>query len=242
MRNLKGEHKKRRGDKEEYEGDKVENTRLKKAECEKIYGFQVATKQIAEGVAVSKLAAASGASFMDINVGCPIDEANRRGLGATFMDINVGCPIDEAKRRGLGAVMLRKPRSLAKMIHGIVLESELPVTVKIRTGESDGKINVERVVSLLAAAGAAAVTVHGRSMNARYKKPANWDLISQVASSDILTHYEAARRLSPDCGCHAAMIGRGALIKPWIFQEHKEGRELSLNAADRVGVYRRWCR
>ena len=54
------------------------------------------------------------------------------------------------------------------MVHGIVLGSEIPVTVKIRTGENDKKINVERVVALLAAAGAAAVTVHGRTMEARW--------------------------------------------------------------------------
>ena len=34
------------------------------------------------------------------------------------------------------------------------------------------------------------------------------------------------------------MAGRGALIKPWIFQEIKEGRELCLSAQDRISVYR----
>ena len=36
----------------------------------------------------------------------------------------------------------------------------------------------------------------------------------------------------------AIMAGRGALIKPWIFQEVREGRELCLTAQERVGVYR----
>jgi tRNA-dihydrouridine synthase 3 len=64
----------------------------------------------------------------------------------------------------------------------------------------------------------------------RYKKAADWELISQVAADaavpiigngDILTHYEASQR-QQQYGCAALMVGRGALIKPWIFQEVKE--------------------
>lgn len=103
----------------------------------------------------------------------------------------------------------------------------------MRTGERMDKPNVDRVVPLLAAAGAALVTVHGRSMEQRYKRAANWDLISGAAraadvpligNGDILTHYEAAARLDPAAGCHAAMVGRGALIKPWIWTEVREAR------------------
>ena len=71
----------------------------------------------------------------------------------------------------------------------------------------------------------------------RYRKAADWDAITNVASSsgsssplvpiigngDILTYCEAERRLR-DSGCLAALVGRGALIKPWIFQEVKEVR------------------
>lgn len=84
-------------------------------------------------------------------------------------------------------------------------------------------------------------SLHVRSSHARrccaprrYKKPADWRLISQVAADhqvpvvgngDILTYYEAQQR-QRDHRCHAMMVGRGALIKPWIFQEYKEvGRQ-----------------
>uniref|UniRef100_A0A7R9VK75 tRNA-dihydrouridine(47) synthase [NAD(P)(+)] n=2 Tax=Chlamydomonas euryale TaxID=1486919 RepID=A0A7R9VK75_9CHLO len=80
----------------------------------------------------------------------------------------------------------------------------------------------------------------------RYKKPANWDLIKSVAAApdappiigngDILTHYEASRRLSS--GVHAALVGRGALIQPWIFEELRSGRELAPDAGMRVALYR----
>ncbi|GLI71425.1 hypothetical protein VaNZ11_016639, partial [Volvox africanus] len=206
-------------------GDRVERARLYKASGESMFGFQVACKTISDGVAASKLA---------------------KEAGAQFLDINCGCPIHEATRRGMGSAMLRKPRALAKMVAGIAAESELPVTVKIRLGENDNKINVDAVVGFLERAGAAAVTVHGRTAEQRYKKAADWDRVSDVARShsvpiigngDILTHYEAHARLA-ESGCAAVMAGRGALIKPWIFKEFKEGREWLLDTQERVGVFR----
>lgn len=59
-------------------------------------------------------------------------------------DTHTSCSVDasvmthvftaEAKRRGMGAIMLRKPQSLAKLVSGIAKDSELPLTVKVRTG------------------------------------------------------------------------------------------------------------
>lgn len=73
----------------------------------------------------------------------------------------------EATRRGLGAVLLRKPTKLARLVSGIVAGSDLPVTVKIRMGENDSKINAPAVAELMERAGAAAVTIHGRTMEQR---------------------------------------------------------------------------
>ncbi|GAX82719.1 hypothetical protein CEUSTIGMA_g10145.t1 [Chlamydomonas eustigma] len=208
-------------------GDRVERARLLKGESEHCYGFQIATKTISEGLEAARLA---------------------RENGARWIDLNCGCPIYEATRRGLGAVLLRKPRSLAKLVHGIAKDSELPLTVKVRLGESEKKINVERVVKLLSAAGAASVIVHGRTMEQRYRKPADWQAISRVSNSsecapvigngDILTQFEASRRMK-ESGCLAVLVGRGALIKPWIFKEYREDKELNPSSEERVSMYRR---
>ena len=40
-------------------------------------------------------------------------------------------------------------------------------------------------------------------------------------------------------GCLAVMTGRGALIKPWLFEEVRTGRELSPTGRERVEIYRR---
>lgn len=205
-------------------GNVVERTHLRQAANEHCFGVQIATKQIDEGIAAGQLAAEAGAAWMDLNCGCPIYEATRRGLGAA---------------------LLRKPTKLGRLVAGIAEGIPIPLTVKIRTGQSASKINVMQVAEALQNAGAAAVTIHGRTMEQRYKRAADWQLVQQTAhqltvpvigNGDVLTYYEANRRMN-EHECIAVMTGRGALIKPWLFQEFKDQRELNPTTLDRVGIY-----
>ena len=109
--------------------------------------------------------------------------------------------IAEATKRGLGSALLRSPRKLARLVAGIAAGSPLPLTVKVRTGTSASKVNVAETVAALHAAGAAAVTVHGRTAEQRYKRPADWGAVAAVAAAgsgpvigngDLLTFYEVS--------------------------------------------------
>ena len=207
----------------------IELARMRRAPGETTFGVQIATNEIDEGVAAAKMAAASGADWVDLNCGCPIYEATRRGLGAA---------------------LLRKPHKLEQLVAGIAAGSSLPLSVKVRTGEFRNALNVRDVASRLRDAGAAMVTIHGRTMEDRYKRPADWDVIAQVVADgagsgvgvvgngDILTHYDARRRLD-ESGVDAVMVGRGALIKPWVFQEFERGEPWEPSAAERVEIMRR---
>jgi tRNA-dihydrouridine synthase 3 len=124
----------------------AEKTRLRRAPNEPCFGVQIATNEIREGGAALRLAHEAGADFASLNVGCPIYEATRRGLGAS---------------------LLRKPTKLARLVAGLVAESPLPVEVKIRTGPGEASVNAPFVAALLEAAGVAAVTIHGRTMEQR---------------------------------------------------------------------------
>lgn len=123
-------------------------------------------------------------------------------------------------------------------MQGIAQDSPLPVSVKVRIAAPAREVNVREVVSRLRESGAAAVTIHGRTADARYSKSADWSLISDVVkdqghgsrskvsiigNGDILTHYEARQRMEMS-GVDGVMVGRGALIKPWIFDEFRNGR------------------
>lgn len=164
--------------------------------------------------------------------------------GARFVDLNCGCPTHDITGKGLGASLLRKPRLLGRLVEAMARAVEVPVTVKLRSGWSEASRDARELAHVCQEAGAAALTVHGRSREQRYTRAADWALVGEVASrctipvvgnGDILTHYEAEarRRLS---GVTSLMVGRGALIKPWVFREIAEGRSWEPTASERLGV------
>ena len=223
-----------------HKAQKKERALAKKGPTEKYFGFQIATKSSDEALRAAELAVIEGASWIDLNCGCPIYEATRRGLGAA---------------------MLKRPGSLEKLVGLTVSSTTLPMTVKIRLGVSDTKINAHQVVEGLVNAGVAAVTVHGRTMEQRYTRPADWNIISDIArtagvpiigNGDILTWFEAEDRMQDSnngvpnhfdavsgrrSGVTALMAGRGALIKPWIFKEWAEKKSWFPTAEERIAMY-----
>mmetsp|Transcript_26626 Transcript_26626/g.91891 ORF Transcript_26626/g.91891 Transcript_26626/m.91891 type:complete len:450 (-) Transcript_26626:26-1375(-) len=217
-------------------GDRREQARLRRFAGEGLFGCQIATNTIAEGIAACEIAAEAGADWMDLNCGCPIFEATRRGLGS---------------------VLLRKPHKLATLARGLVEGSRIPVSLKLRLS-ADGATSsnyIEHVQALreLGDAAPAFVTLHGRTATARYKTPANWEMIEAAAAEgskdsefaplplvgngDVLTFYEAEARLKLAPSAHGLMVGRGALICPWIFDDIKRGTTWCPTAEERVAVY-----
>lgn len=164
--------------------------------------------------------------------------------GARFVDLNCGCPIDQITRHGLGASLLRKPARLGRLVEAMAKAVTVPVTVKLRIGWSEGKENISEVARACEEAGASAITIHGRTREQRYSKSADWDRIGQVAAErtipvvgngDILTPYEARERMQRS-GVTSVMLARGALIKPWLFREIREGRTWLPTAEERFAV------
>lgn len=164
--------------------------------------------------------------------------------GARFVDLNCGCPIDQIARHGLGASLLKKPARLGRLVEAMAKAVTVPVTVKLRTGWSEGKENISEVARACEEAGAAAITIHGRTREQRYSKAADWDRIGQVAAErgipvvgngDILTPYEARDRMRRS-GVTSVMLARGALIKPWLFREIREGQTWLPTAEERFSV------
>jgi nifR3 family TIM-barrel protein len=102
-----------------------------------------------------------------------------------------------------------------------------PVTVKIRAGWDEDNVNAVEFAKALEAAGAAMITVHGRTREQFYSGKADWDVIAAVkravavpvcGSGDVFTAKDAVKMLE-ETGCDGVMIARGALGNPWIFRE-----------------------
>lgn len=145
-----------------------------------------------------------------------------------FVDINMGCPAPKIAGNGGGASLMRNPE-LAEQIVAAVKKAcgEIPVTVKIRTGWDFDTINAVEMAKRAENAGAAAVTVHGRTRQQMYAPPVNHEIIAEVkkavsipvvGNGDITDGITAAKMLE-DTNCDFLMVGRGALGRPWVFQQ-----------------------
>lgn len=164
--------------------------------------------------------------------------------GASWVDLNCGCPIHDIVRRGMGATLLQRPTQLGKLVAEMVKGIPVPVSVKIRLGWSEDDQNASEVARILEESGAAAICVHGRTREQRYSRAADWDAIARIAAErsvpvigngDLLTWYETHQRWQQS-GVASVMVGRGALIKPWLFREIAEKREWEPTAEERLGV------
>lgn len=144
-----------------------------------------------------------------------------------FIDINMGCPAPKVSASGGGALLMKNPQLAEDIVKAVVGASTVPVTVKIRAGWDDKTINAVELAKRCEQAGAAAITVHGRTKVQMYAPPVNIDIIKQVKNAvsipvigngDVIDGKSAAKMLE-ETGCDMVMIGRGALGRPWVFSE-----------------------
>jgi tRNA-dihydrouridine synthase 3 len=168
--------------------------------------------------------------------------------GADFVDLNLGCPIDHFTRMGLGAALGRQPTRVRRIVEAMKQAVKVPVSVKIRLGWNDEHRNYLDLAKAIVDGGADAIGVHGRTREARYRSPADWAAIAEVAAAvpvpvigngDLLFPHEVAHHLATS-GCSAVMTARGVLIKPWLFREVATGSYWDITAEERVAIYRRY--
>jgi nifR3 family TIM-barrel protein len=150
------------------------------------------------------------------------------GRGAHRIDINCGCPSNTVTGRGAGSSLLKDPTALHEVARAVVAAVNIPVTVKMRIGFDDTSLFEENILAA-EESGISYITLHPRTKADGYGPPARWEYIARakellkipvVGNGDILTVKDALRMLS-ETGCDALMIGRGAVINPFLFHQIK---------------------
>nr|WP_303998621.1 tRNA dihydrouridine synthase DusB [Ruminococcus bromii] len=167
-----------------------------------------------------------------------------------IIDINMGCPAPKISSNGSGSALMKNPRLCGEIVKAVTAVTDIPVTVKIRKGWDDDSVNAVEVAKICESAGAAAITVHGRTRQQYYKTPVDYDIIRAVresvsvpviANGDI-DSAERAKEVMDITGCDLVMIGRATLGNPWIFSQinaYLENPNVKIHTPDleeRLGV------
>lgn len=144
--------------------------------------------------------------------------------GFDGIDINMGCPVKKVVRTGAGAAMMRCPDLAAEVVSAVRATTDLPLTVKLRSGWSSDEINAIELARRVVDAGADAVVLHPRTRGQYYAGRADWDLIGElvqavsvpvIGNGDVRTPADA-RAMRTTTGCAAVMVGRAAMGDPFL--------------------------
>ena len=148
----------------------------------------------------------------------------------SVVDINFGCPVRQVTQKAhSGSYLLRFPDRMGEIIERVVKAcAPTPVTAKIRLGCSRDKINAIDVAQVVEGAGAAALTVHGRTAADMFSGEADWDKISAIKphlkripliGNGDLDSAEKVVNAFHRYDVDGVMIARAALNKPWLYAQ-----------------------
>lgn len=132
---------------------------------------------------------------------------------ANIIDINMGCPARKIVKNGDGSALMRDLPLAEKVIRAVVREANVPVTVKMRIGLSDGDMTAIELAKIAEACGVCAVTVHGRTVEQEYRGRADWGKIGQVARSvriPVVGNGDISAGFSVPDELAGVMVARGA--------------------------------
>lgn len=144
--------------------------------------------------------------------------------GADIIDINMGCPAKHVINGQSGSALMRDLDHALTLIEATVGAVSVPVTLKMRLGWDRDCMNAPELAKRAQDAGVTLVTVHGRTRNQFYKGTADWTAVNAVkqavtipvvVNGDI-TSAHGARTALAKSGADLVMVGRAALGRPWL--------------------------
>ena len=144
--------------------------------------------------------------------------------GADIIDINMGCPARHVTGGQSGSALMRDLDHAVRLIEATVEAVNVPVTLKMRLGWDERSLNAPELARRAEAAGVQLISVHGRTRCQFYKGDADWRAVRAVkdairiplvVNGDI-TSFDKAVAAIEASGADAVMVGRGAQGQPWL--------------------------
>jgi nifR3 family TIM-barrel protein len=141
------------------------------------------------------------------------------------IDINMGCPVSKALKHNWGVALMGDIRYAEQVVRRTRRLTQLPLSVKMRTGLTDDPDYLVDFARMLEEAGADWVTLHPRIQANHRRGSANWTYIARVrdavripviGNGDIQEKSDVLR-MHAETGCDGVMVARASTARPWIF-------------------------
>ncbi len=148
-------------------------------------------------------------------------------LNADAVDLNMGCPAPAVARRGAGFMLMEKPGDARAIVAEARKRTSLPLTAKIRLGTEAEDRNLKSFCTMLEAEGIDMLSVHARLKKESFARKPRWESVALVkswlripviANGGVFSVRDAEQCMRVS-GADGLMLGRGAVIKPWLFAE-----------------------
>jgi len=146
-----------------------------------------------------------------------------------LIDLNCGCPVPKIIKSGAGSALMQTPEKIREIVKALTETSDLPITVKIRSGWTSDTLNYLKAAEMALEGGASLISIHPRTRSQFYSGKADWNCIRilkeefdvpVMGSGDLYTG-EDARRMIEETGCDSVMFARGAIGNPFVFEDAK---------------------
>jgi len=146
-----------------------------------------------------------------------------------LIDLNCGCPVPKIIKSGAGSALMKTPEKIGEIVKALTEATDIPITVKLRSGLDSENINFMKVAEIAVKNGAAMISLHPRTKTQGYSGKSDWNKIKElkkaidipvIGSGDLFEPQDCLNMIK-ETGCDGVMIARGAVGRPQIFREVK---------------------